>query len=125
MDRNCWEEIEFGCNDCSKFFIARLHRKFHDDCLIECPNCGRRHPRKVSSSSGELTGDPIERLYRDGEGKRLKRNFKEDSGEVVLGLKCTVSDESRFDKKNFAKDGRDKGGFLSRLWVRMAANEKS
>lgn len=112
-----WEEIEFGCNDCGKFFITRLHKRLGGkDVLVQCPGCSRKHPRSISAA-GDVTGAYIERLYKDGEGKRLSRNHKENEGEVILGLKCTLSDKSRFDKVNTAKT-RDKGGFLSRLWLR-------
>ena len=65
------------------------------------------------------------RLYKDGEGDRLKRSGgQEGHGELIIGLACTLSDESRFDKVNFTKT-KDKGGFLARLWTRKAANEKA
>lgn len=126
-----WEEIEFNCNDCNKFFIVRLHKRYGGKkVLVECPNseCKRKHPRTVNTSGTDMDEiEPFqERLYQYGEGKRLQRSGgQENKGEIILGLACTLSDESRFDKKNFAKDKRDKGGFLSRLWLKKAANEKA
>lgn len=83
------ETIEFECNDCHKYFFVRLNLAIEQDVLIACPNpkCGRKHPRTIKK--GELTGEAIERLYKDGVGKRASRNNMENEGEVIIGLSCT------------------------------------
>ena len=120
-----WEEIEFGCNDCSKFFVIRLHERFGGKkVMVECPGCKRRHPRTINKAGTDFNGIYKDRCYKYGEGKRLFRSGGEEGkGEIILGLKCTLSDESRFDKKNFAKDERDKGGFLAKAWLKVAARK--
>lgn len=115
------ETIEFECNDCGKYFCVRLNLALEKDVLIQCPNakCNRQHPRTIEK--GELTGDAIERLYKDGVGRRAKRNLKEGKGEVIIGLACTLSDTSRLDK--IKETNAKKGGFLAGSWLRRAVRE--
>jgi hypothetical protein len=115
------ELIELFCNDCNGYFHVNLNLSIEGDFRFECPQCGRRHPRTVRA--GEVVGDVIERIYKDGVGKRLSRNHGEDRGELIMVPK------SAYTKKSILKDietanGENKEGFLASLWARSVHGEK-
>jgi hypothetical protein len=108
------ELIEFECNDCNGFFRVNLNLEIEGDFLFVCPQCGREHPRTIRK--GEMVGDPWDRFYPQGEGKRIARNNKE-KGERIMVPKSAYSKESLL--RNV-----EKGGFLSALWMRKMAAEQ-
>jgi len=100
------EVIEFECNDCHGFFPLNLHLGLDGDFMVECPNCHRMHPRRIEK--GELVGmSSVEALmYRDGVGKRISRNNKENAKlDVITVPKSTYTKESRFAKMKTASEG--------------------
>jgi hypothetical protein len=116
------EMIEFECNDCKGFFPLNLNLGLGGDFMIECPNCHRMHPRKLEM--GELVGmASVEALvYRDGVGKRMKRNNREKADlDVITAPKSTYSKESRLAKMKTASQGEfAKQSLLSRFFGKGA-----
>lgn len=111
------ELISFECNDCRKWFMFPLNLQLEEDVLVECPNCGRQHPRTLSK--GEMTGKAIVRIYEDGTGPRMERNSKEGKGQVIIGLKSTLSDKKPPKDLNPYVPGRHA------RWLEKAAKEKN
>jgi hypothetical protein len=107
------ELIEFECNDCRGFFFVNLNLWLEGDFRFVCPQCGREHPRTVKD--GQLKGDPIERLYADGVGKRAFRNNREGYGERIIVPKSAYSKKSRLKAMEQAN-----GGFLAQCWRNLA-----
>jgi len=104
------ELIEINCNDCNGFFTVNLNLGLDGDFLIECPNCGRKHPRRVNR--GDVKSPWNDRIYKNGEGKRITRKNTSDEGELIQVPLSAYSKESRLKKI-------ESGGFLASKWLKL------
>lgn len=104
------ELIEFNCNDCGGYFTVNLNLGINGDFLIECPNCGRKHPRRIKN--GEVKSPLNDRIYMDGVGNRITRSNTENVGELIQVPKSAYSKESRLKKI-------ESPGFLALKWLRI------
>jgi len=103
------ELIEFNCNDCGGFFTVNLNLGINGDFLLECPNCKRRHPRRIKN--GQVKSPWNDRVYMDGVGNRITRNNIENTGELIQVPLSAYSKESRLKKI-------ESPGFLASKWLR-------
>jgi predicted Zn finger-like uncharacterized protein len=113
------EMIEFECNDCQGFFRINLNLGVDGDFVVECPKCKRQHPRSIKK--GEVVAATVEaRIYRDGEGKRIKRNGKENMKLDVISVPMSAySKESCLAKIKTASDG----DFAKQSWFDRVAKK--
>jgi len=45
MSEKIWQE--FFCNDCSGYFRVKLNMALNCSVEMTCPECGRKHPRRI------------------------------------------------------------------------------
>lgn len=103
------ELIEFNCNDCGGFFTVNLNLGINGDFLIECPNCKRKHPRRIKN--GQVKSPLNDRIYMDGVGNRITRSGTENVGELIQVPLSAYSKTSRLKKI-------ESGGFLASKWLK-------
>lgn len=93
---------EFYCNDCDGWILLNLNTNLSGDFMVQCPNCGRKHPRTFENKGGniEFRQDTTEYKIRGDRKLVAIRNFKEGDGklEVIIPMKSAYSKKSRIDK---------------------------
>lgn len=77
---------DMHCHACSKGFIALLDYRIENNQIIECPNCGHSHYRKVEN--GVVT-EIRHGSDNDAPPVKCRRTWKHDS----LKMKTTTASE--------------------------------
>lgn len=99
--------FEFFCNDCNGWILINLNEGLRGNFLVECPECGRKHPRTLTDS-GKVVVTTTEYKVNGKTQVKITRENYNNSGEVIVPMKSAYSKKPRLDEVE--------SKFTSELW---------
>jgi hypothetical protein len=112
--------FEFYCNDCNGWILVNLNEDLRGEFTILCPECGRKHPRRIEN--GEMMmpqGYEIRTPPGVKVGMSIVRNNKEQNNDdVIVPMKSAYSKTSRLDRVQNQRTGGLVG--TVELWLQHA-----
>jgi hypothetical protein len=110
--------FEFYCNDCDGWILVNLNEELRGSILVQCPACGRRHPRTLVN--GELATPTFEVKIAGKSKVHIVRGGSDLADEVIVPMPSAYSKESRLDKVQHKKTGGLVG--TVELWLQHVMN---
>ena len=111
--------FEFYCNDCDGWILVNLNEDLRGDIIVQCPKCGRRHPRTLVD--GELTMPTFEVKVAGKSKLKIIRGGADSADEVIVPMPSAYSKTSRLDLVQHKKTGGLVG--TVELWLQHAMGD--
>jgi len=112
--------FEFYCNDCDGWILVNLNEGLRGQVIVQCPNCGRRHPRTLEGS-GEMTMPTFEVKVAGKSKVKFVRGGMDNTDEVIVPMPSAYSKKSRLDVVQHKKTGGLVG--TVELWLQHAMGD--